>query len=156
MHLLLLTYSNVFLLFLQYSWTNFVYTRCQNVNRKTKDAGREEKMETDTPSTPSKRSKVDPGHHSYPSLMLNFSEDETAHSRNVSLLKQEFTKHKPHIQSITSLMTRTFARRRQWILDDVKRVDEIVLEYPCLTKPVYVSSNCKKVILIIVLSLTAT
>lgn len=127
---------------MQYSWTNFIYTRCQNVNRKTKDVGREERMELDTPSTPSKRGKVDFGHHSYSTLTLE-AEDETSHRRNVILLKQEIGKAKPHIQSITSLMTRTFARRRQWILNDIKRVDEMLPEYPCLSKTLYVSLMIK-------------
>ena len=123
-------------LFIQHSWTNFVYTRCQNVNRKSKDAVCGDKMEVD--STPSKRSKFDPECHSYPPLTLD-AEDEMAHKRNQTLLNQELGKLKPHIGSVTSLMTRTFARRRQWILDNAKQVEDILKEYPCLSKPAYVS-----------------
>ena len=56
------------------------------------------------PSTPSKRSKVDPEHHTYPPLVLE-ADDETAYKCNVTLLKQECTKGRPNVDNVTSSMT---------------------------------------------------
>ena len=128
-------YDAVCFYFVQHSWTNYIYTRCQNVNRKSKASGREE---TSEPPTPTKRYKIDPEKHSYPSLPTN-SEDETSILRNISLLKQELAKSKPNFDAVTSLMSRTFSFRRKHILDTVQRVDDIVTECPCLSKPAYVS-----------------
>ena len=55
------------------------------------------------------------------------------------LMKQELAKSKPQTGSMTSLMDRTFAGRRQWILDEIKEVDEICEKYPCLCKSTFVS-----------------
>ena len=91
-----------------------------------------------TSCTPSKKHKANPEKHAYPSLPFD-AEDETATERNCSFLKQEMSKQKPHFDSVISLMQRTFAPRRQWILDSVESVQQIVKEYPCLSKSVYVS-----------------
>ena len=123
----------IFTLLPQHSWTNFIYIRCQNVNRKSKGAEYGDKA-----CTPSKKHKADPEKHAYPSLPFD-AEDDTATQRNFSLLKQELSKSKPHFDSVTSLMQRTFASRRQWILDSVESVGQITKEYPCLSKSVYVS-----------------
>lgn len=128
-------YDTLCFYFVQHSWTYYISTRLQNVNRKSKASGREE---TSEPPTPTKRCKVDPEKHSYPSLPIN-SEDETAILCNISLLKQELAKSKPNFDAVTSLMSRTFSYRRKHILDTVQRVDDIVGEYPCLSKPAYVS-----------------
>ena len=85
-----------------------------------------------------KKAKIDPEKHSYPSLLFEDS-DEVAFERNVSLMKQEMAKSKPQFGSVTSLMQRTFLRRRQWILDDTQKVEDICLMYPCLSKSIYVS-----------------
>lgn len=72
----------------QHSWTNFIYIRCQNVNCKFKVAT------NDQVSTP-KKHKADPEKHAYPSLPFD-TEDSTATEHNLSLLKQELLKPKPH------------------------------------------------------------
>ena len=114
---------------------NFIYTRCQNINRKTKSARREDNSEEESIKA-SKKNKVDPEKHSYPSLAFE-AEDEV--ECNVLLMKQERAKSKPQSGSVTSLMNRTFARRRQWILDEIKGIDEICEKYPCLSKSTFVS-----------------
>lgn len=67
------------------------------------------------------------------------AEDEVAFKRNVMLMKQELAKSKPQTGNVTSLMGRTFSGRRQWILDEIRGVDEICEEYPCLSKSTFVS-----------------
>ena len=76
--------------------------------------------------------------HSYPS-MAGDPEDEVTHSRNVDAIKQEIKKTKPKQDVMHSLIARTFCNRRREILDDLKPVEEICGEYPCLRKSIYVS-----------------
>ena len=54
-------------------------------------------------------------------------------------MKQELAKSKPQSGSVTLLIDRTFAGRRQWILDEMIGVDEICEKYPCLSKSTFVS-----------------
>lgn len=131
----------------KYSWADFIYTRCQNVNRKTKSSGPSDEM----PSTPSKKSKIDPEKHSYPPLSLDV-EDEVSLQRNMTLLQQELSKPKPHFDSVASLMYRTFPQRRQWILNNTERVGDIIEKYPFLSKSVYV--RCLKSYSLIIFSST--
>ena len=126
-----------FSLHFQYSWTNFIYTRCQNINRKSKSSRRDDSGE-DEPLRGSKKRKVDPEKHSYPSLAFE-AEDEVAFERNVSLMKQELSKPKPQPGNVIMLMSHTFAGRRQWILDEINGVEEICEKYPCLSKAAFVS-----------------
>lgn len=90
-------------------------------------------------ATPSKKIKYDPEKHLYPPLSLD-DEDEVAFKRNMALLHQELSKPKPHVATVTSLMARTFPTRRQWILDHVERVEDMIRKYPFLAKCVYVSA----------------
>jgi len=106
------------------------------VNRKAKDV----KVEDDGGAGRAKKLKMDQEKHSYPSLTMPEVEDDIANERNVALLKQESAKPKPTASNVIPLMTRTFQRRRQWILDEAKPVKEIIAEYPCLRRAVFVSS----------------
>lgn len=83
------------------------------------------------------KSKIDPEKHLYPPMMFD-NEDDVSVERNISLLRQEVSKPKPNVDTITSLMGRTFTERRQWILDNVESVQEIVEKYPFLSKSTYV------------------
>lgn len=112
---------------MKYSWADFIYTRCQNVNRKTKGAVASD----DTCNVPSKKTKIDPERHSYPPLSLEV-EDEMC---NMTLLNQELAKSKPHFESVASLI---FPLRRQSILENVESVAEIIQKYPFLSRSVYV------------------
>ena len=123
---------------MQHSWTNFIYTRCQNINRKSKSARNDDDEEV---SRASKKSKISPEKHNYPSLTLHNDDDDVAFERNVSLLQQEVAKAKLQFACVTSLMDRTFSRRRQWILDEIGSVKEICEQYPCLTKSTFVSMH---------------
>ena len=67
------------------------------------------------------------------------NEDEVSIQRNITLLHQEFSKPKPRVDTVVSLMRRTFIPRRQWILDNVESVAKIVEKYPFLAKATYVS-----------------
>lgn len=107
------------------------------MNRKSKVAT------NDQVSTPSKKHKADPEKHAYPSLPFD-TEDSTATEHNLSLLKQELLKPKPHFDSVISLMERTFTSRRQWILGGSECVGDIIKEYPCLSKSVYVSEATQR------------
>ena len=132
LHLIVLMLTNFD--YIQHSWTNFIYTRCQNINRKSKNP----QSDQDEGSRASKKSKIAPEKHSYPSLTMD-EDDDVAFERNVSLMKHELGKQKLQSASIFSLMERTFTRRRQCMLDDCKSVKEICEKYPCLSKSIYVS-----------------
>ena len=66
------------------------------------------------------------------------NEDDVAIQRNITLLQQELSKTKPHLESVASLMQRNFIAKRQWILDNLESVAKIVEKYPFLSKAVYV------------------
>jgi len=98
------------------------------------------KVEDDGGAGRAKKLKMDQEKHSYPSLTMPEVEDDIANECNVALLKQESAKPKPTASNVIPLMTRTFQRRRQWILDEAKPIKEIIAEYPCLRRAVFVSS----------------
>lgn len=107
--------------------------RCQNINRKPKRKGCEDSSEQKQ-----KRSKQDCSEkHACPSLVGEV-EDETSHTRNVELLKDQLTKARVDHKSVQMLMKRTFTRRRKSILDEPTLVVYIVEEYPVFKKPSFV------------------
>ena len=75
--------------------------------------------------------------HTYPSLQTG--EDEVSHARNLKLLLQDFAKPKPRFDTVIELMSRTFARRRQAILDKPRPVKDICDDFRFLRKVLYVS-----------------
>ena len=64
-------------------------------------------------------------------------DDPVAFQRNTALLQQELAKAKPHLESVASLMHRTFTVRRQ----NVESVAKIVEMCPFLSKAIYVSMH---------------
>ena len=82
--------------------------------------------------------KTEPQKHSYPSLSGE-PEDETTHSRNLALLREEMDKLKPSNKNVKNLMTRTFLNRRERILNSEIAVSQIIEDYPCLDRVTYVS-----------------
>ena len=70
--------------------------------------------------------------------MVPENADDVAIQRNITLLQQELSKPKPHLESVISLMERTFTHRREWILENVESVANIVEKYPFFSKAVYV------------------
>lgn len=80
----------------------FIYVRCQNCNRRAPSTHSEPKL---------KRQKVEaPEKHAYPSLEGEV-EDDTTHSRNMSLLTEELEKSRPSLEKVKNLMKRTFITR---------------------------------------------
>ena len=121
---------------LQDSWTEFIYVRCQNCNRKPMSI----KSDDERP-THSKKPKIEPLKHTYPSIeIVEFEEDEIAHDRNLTLLHKEIDKPKSKFLEISELMARTLKRRRNWILNEVRPIKEIYEKYPFLKKTKFVSS----------------
>ena len=59
--------------------------------------------------------------------------------RNVELPKQNIAKANTKASAVRSLIQRTFAQRRRWILETVMPLNEILAVYPHLSKPLYVS-----------------
>ena len=59
--------------------------------------------------------------------------------RNVELPKQNIAKGNTKASAVRSLLQRTFAQRRRWILETVMPLNEILAVYPHLSKPLYVS-----------------
>ena len=123
---------------LQSSWREFLYTKCQNINRNPSAS---------PCKPPIKRLKLDDEKHPYPSVLTNM-DDDVAHERNRKLLQEEMSKPKLRHEVLQNLMARTFGKRRRWILDGEKlRTASIVEEYPLLRKPLFVSICCFSVCL---------
>lgn len=59
--------------------------------------------------------------------------------RNVELPKQNIAKGNTKASAVRSLIQRTFAQRRRWILETVMPLNDILAVYPHLSKPLYVS-----------------
>ena len=114
----------IFSEFMQWSWQQFIYTRCQNTNRKPPGSS----SGGGGDASPRKRAKVLPPQSSY----------EVSYKQQVDLLKQEMGKTKPNGEIVLSLIAQTFPQRRKWILD-AKPVGEIIQQFPFLRKTAYVS-----------------
>ena len=79
--------------------------------------------------------------HPYPELGGN-EEDDVSHERNVQQIKKCLHDAKPNHESLKQLMIRTFGKRRNSIITDVKPVEQICSEYPLLQKANYVNMYC--------------
>lgn len=124
---------------LQQSWKQFLYTKCQNLNRKKK-VGDDECSAG--PST--KRPKLSPLKHPYSAFTAEI-EDDTTHERNMSVLKKEMLQVKIRMDVVKDLM-RTYGFRRKWIVDGNESVKDVCL---ALKKAPIVSvsvSGCSKFI----------
>ncbi len=102
--------------------------KCQNINRKP------------TVGSSAKRPKMaieSKAHHNYPTVEGS-EEDDIAHERNLAQLKKSLKNSKPNHEVLRELMSRTFIRRRTYIIDEKKPVQEICSDYPLLRKPNYV------------------
>ena len=109
----------------------FLYT-CQNQNRGVGTS-------TDSDSEPRKKSKEATKRHLYPIIPVN-SDDQESTQRHLKKLKLEMEKVKPSMEIVKELMARTFAVRREWLLQtDTLSVAQIIDEYPAIKKTVIVS-----------------
>ena len=113
----------------QHSWKWFIYYRCQNVNRHSKDEG-----------CPRKRAKIDEQAHAhfYPPI---HAEDEVSFGQNLELLREESEKAKPQSDVLKELMRRTFPNRWEAYTskNEPATLLEYLKEYPLLKKAPYVS-----------------
>ena len=117
---------------LQHSWKYFIYTRCQNVNRKGP-----------APGVPRlKREKNFRGLTSFHTCMPPNADDDVSSQRNLELLDDELRKSKPRPEVVKQLLKRTFAIRWEKFIDDENATLSDYLEkYSVLTKASYVSYN---------------
>ena len=114
----------------QSSWKWFIYTRAQNVNRKT----------TEDDEHPKKRSTLDSVQKHYYPPIPPYANDEISDDRNMRLLKEEWGKTKQVTESIKELFIRTHAVRRSLILgSEHSSVCNILQEFPMLKRSMYVS-----------------
>ena len=118
----------------QNSWQQFLYTRCQNINR-LNISSRQQAAATSSP----KRCKVEPDKHVYAALDFECDNDEVSIKRNVDLLKKEASKPKSKSSSVRELIKRTLKPRRDKIVTGGCRPYEIFTEFPHLKKSAYVS-----------------
>lgn len=89
--------------------------RCQNCNRKSAKKG----VDDDQPPLPKKPKLDSVFKHSYPSIEITeMDEDDETHERNLGLLVKEASKPK-NTRECFQLMSRTFKKRREWILNEV-------------------------------------
>lgn len=116
----------------QGAWKWFIYTRSQNVNRKSCD---------DETSLPRKKRKVDSvNKHEYPAIPES-AEDEVSNKTNLKLLQEEWAKTKGQDpQKIKTLLMRTHNIRRAEVLhsEDLSAFS-ILQKYPMLKRCSYVS-----------------
>ena len=84
---------------MQYSWQQFIYTKCQNINRKPPGSS-----STESTEPPPKRSKLE-NHtlHNYPSIDAEL-EDEESNKRNLTLLLDEVREPNPSTPRVKKLM----------------------------------------------------
>lgn len=111
-----------------------MYVRCQNCNRPAKSP-------TTTTNEPKPKKKKTAANHVY-AILVGEPEDEVTHGRNMDLLNAEWQKYmdkKATGSGIKELMSRTFLYRREWILYSEHPVSEIIKEYPCLSRVLFVS-----------------
>ena len=66
--------------------------------------------------------------------VLPVGEDEYSYKRHMQLLKHEEGKVSPDMHVINSLMTKTYALRRQKILKEQQRVKELLKDCPSLKR----------------------
>ena len=114
---------------LQHSWKWFLYYRCQNVNRQSRnDSGNSRK-----------RPELDDhiAHVCPPTL----AEDDVSFGRNIELLKGELGKPKPRVEVLKDLMRRTFPNRWKLYVNDNEpsTLLEYLSRYPLLKKASFVS-----------------
>ncbi len=109
---------------MQDSWAQFLYTRCQNINRVSDSA----------PGPAPKRAKLrSTERHNYASVSIP-EDDEEANRRNVANLKHEVLKGTSRLEAVKSLACRTFPLRRRHILEDQPRVETLIEKFPHLKK----------------------
>ena len=113
---------------LQHSWKWFLYYRCQNVNRQSKDE-----------AGPRKRAKLEDRSHVHFCPPID-ADDEVSFARNVDLLKEEMAKPKPQADILKELMRRTFPNRWDAYVskNEPSTLLEYLQEYPLLKKATYV------------------
>ena len=129
---------NLNLLLLQHSWQQYLYVKCQNINR-TPGGSKTDEMAP----VPKRHKSEDFSKHLYPSLTAEV-EDDTSNDRNKLQLVRELQKVKPQKEKLIELMRRTFGSRRKWIIDGAASVKEICTEYPLLKKSTHVSLYDKR------------
>ena len=61
-------------------------------------------------------------------------EEEDMYEQKISELHEEVGKSKPRKGKISSLMRETFKKRRQWIVQDMPSVEEVLEKFPALKK----------------------
>ncbi len=115
---------------IQHSWQYFIYYRCQNVNRKS----RNDEIQ------PRKKPKFDdklPAHVCPPI----HAEDEVSFGRHLEVLNTERQKPKPRLEVLKDMMRRTFPNRWDLYINHSTppTLFEYLAEYPLLKKTLYVS-----------------
>ena len=120
---------------MQHSWKWFIYYRCQNVNRESKDEGGSRK-----------RAKLDERSHAHFYPPVN-AEDDISFGRNLELLRAELEKPKPQPDVLKELMRRTFPNRWDGYTckNDPATLLEYLQHYPLLKKASYVSKLSMKI-----------
>lgn len=94
---------------IQHSWQYFIYYRCQNVNRKS----RNDEIQ------PRKKPKFDdklPAHVCPPI----HAEDEVSFGRHLEVLNTERQKPKPRLEVLKDMMRRTFPNQSQYTTNTVR------------------------------------
>ena len=88
---------------MQYSWQQFIYTKCQNSNRKPPGSS-----STESTEPPPKRPKLENRTlHNYPSIDAEL-EDEKSNKRNRTWLLDEVQEPNKSTARVKELMRRTF------------------------------------------------
>ena len=118
-----------FVAIFQSSWKWFIYTRSQNVNRKTDDG------------PPRKKSKLESvKKHDYPTLPPPSANDEESDDRNMRRLLEEWGRNVQVTETIKDLFVRTHYLRRALILgSEYSSASGILQEFPMLKRCMYVS-----------------
>lgn len=111
-----------------YSWQQFIYNKCQNINRKPPGS---------SPGSSVKRPKLSTTVHRYPTI--EGGEDEASFKQNIDLMNKELMEHRPAVAKLKEYMTKTFAQRRHWIVSSAISAQQVWSKFPLLRKASHVS-----------------
>ena len=108
-----------------------MYTRTQNINRPCSESDGEPPRKVAKQESRQK--------HSYPEIPPPNTEDDISNNRNKVLLTEELSKTEPDNDTMMSLMTRLFPKRRLTIVESDKlSVKKILDEHTLLKRTAYV------------------
>ena len=137
---LALYFNFVYYIIVQGSWKIQSRRKFKNLRRPglsesgSSKRSREESQGQDENHDPRGESARQPKRAKSHSVSEVTREEEDMYEQKISELYEEVGKSKPRKGKISSLMRETFKKRRQWIVQDMPSVEEVLEKFPALKK----------------------